>query len=181
MVLESVSLAWDGISIHCPEIYLDNQIERLSPGWKVKERSDDSILLKNDALDAVLGSDYKGTKAMCRGTYGGNLKSIRNVGDTIKSVAGFYRMSGINSKLAKKECEFMLVAGGESCDVVGLTNLNYDPKYFGNKNFRNVQGKLPKPFVTLIDGLPAITWMSNYHRIMDEYEHTFPKVFQFRC
>jgi hypothetical protein len=178
MVIEFVSLEWDGVSIHCPEHpnYLQCTIERLSPGWKVKMMSDEGILMHNEASNASLASDYSGSKALFLGEYGKNLIPMRNFGDTIKRMGDFYKIP-VRPRIAIKECEFKLALSEKPRKIDGFTEVEYDKVAFPEVAACNPDKRRSKPLVTKKDGMPVIEWTSVYNDVMKNYQHVFPKIF----
>jgi hypothetical protein len=178
MVIESVSLSWEGVSIHCPEhpFYLSDRIERLSPGWKVRNMSDDGIVIHNEGFNASLASDYNGSKALFLGEYGKNLKPMWNLGDTMKRIGEFYSIP-VRPRIASKECEFKMVLSEKPMKIDGFTEIEYDPIAFPYAAASNPDKRKSKPLVTKKDGMPAIEWTSVYNNVMKNYQHVFPKIF----
>jgi hypothetical protein len=181
MVKESACISWDGISVHCPEhpfsLELREKIGYLSPGWMVKQKSDDNILLRNNDLDISLASDYKGSKALCENEYGRNLNALMSVGYMIRAVGAYYGVTDMESRIKEKNCEFRLTCDKVPAKVEGISQMKY-AKSIPNAKAFNRLGKGSRPMVSLQEGMPTIRWLASYDKILEKYR-LIPKVFKF--
>jgi len=161
MVKETVAIAWKDMSIHLvPELptSVDDKIKRLSPGWEIN-RDDQCTLLKNQRV--YVASDSRETRAICIREYGGNLPSIRSIGNIIKNVATVSKRKDVPEKLAESVCGIAITCEALPIEVRPIGTFSYTP--YPEKN------------------LIVIAYRNNFHSFSNNfYKHVFAKAFTFK-
>jgi len=167
MVKETVSFAWNNMSVHVPPevpLSLKDQIQYLAPGWEILRPSKEEIkpedytLIGSKSQRTYIISTPQETRAMCIGDYGRNLGSIKNIGETIKRLAKFSKRKDVPKKLAEKIC----------AAVIACESLPSAVK-IGNRPYRIK----PKKNLTLIKCL------GTFYEISREYEQNISNMFEF--
>jgi len=194
MVQENIAFAWDdGMSIHFPPelpVKLEEEIYSLAPGFEVLKNDDDVTLIRSKSKRVSIISDSEVIKALCIGTYGDNLESIRTIGNAIKQIALFSKRNDVSKKLEEVTCDAVITYDDIPIRIVKSESFVYHiPGSYIIKEIidhtiewkEDDKIKTEKPIVSILPekDLTKIVCSTKFHNFLRRYENQISNMFDF--